>query len=511
MRALLSVSDKTGIVEFASRLSQHGFSIVSTGGTYDVLRQADIVVSPVADITGFPEILDGRVKTLHPSIHGAILARRDLPEHTEQLAQHEITPIDLVVVNLYPFEATIAQPGVSADDAIEQIDIGGPAMARAAAKNFAGVIVVTNPHDYDEVIHRATTGADDQAWRRSLAAKAFAHVATYDSLVASYLVEGDDDFPTELSIGLRHERSLRYGENPQQAAAAYRQLTGEQQGSGVLDATVLHGKELSFNNLLDADAAWQAARIQPERPTVAIVKHNLACGLASRNVLAEAFAAAFAGDPISAFGGIVCLNRPVDTVTAEALNEVFFEVIIAPAFDEEALSILTRKKNVRLLALASSWDAVQREYDVRPIHGGLLLQHQDNVATDVTTWECVTVRQPTEHELRDLAYAWEAARLAKSNAIALAVDSAIVGIGAGQPNRLESVDIAVRKAGQRAHGAALASDAFFPFADGVERAIHEGVTAIVQPGGSVRDKEVVEAANRAGAAMVFTRTRHFRH
>ncbi|MEA2582835.1 MAG: phosphoribosylaminoimidazolecarboxamide formyltransferase / cyclohydrolase [Thermomicrobiales bacterium] len=516
MRALLSVYDKTGIVEFARKLIGAGWEIVSTGGTLSALRAAGIPALAVAEVTGFPEILDGRVKTLHPKIHGGLLARRDLPDHVSALDAHEIVPIDLLAVNLYPFEETVRDPGSAEIDAVEQIDIGGPAMLRAAAKNFAGVIVLTDPEDYGAVADEIEAGTVAPERRRALAAKAFAHVSAYDALVAAYLradQQSGAEWPHEISFAGRQVQTLRYGENPQQRGAAYRRLTVGPSPTGVLDAQQLSGKELSFNNLLDADAAWGAIRGLND-PAAAIVKHTIPCGLATRPELVDAFALALAGDPVSAFGGIVALNRVVDDETATRLAETFFEVIIAPGFDEHALARLSHKKQLRLLVMPDAdenLDVGTGVPDVRPIRGGFLIQDGDDQPTDVAAWRTVTKRSATESECADLRFAWEAVRHVKSNAIVLVKDRAIIGVGSGQPNRIESVMIAVKKAGERATGAVLASDAFFPFADGLEAALAAGVTAAVQPGGSVRDDEVIAAADRAEAAMLFTSVRHFRH
>jgi phosphoribosylaminoimidazolecarboxamide formyltransferase/IMP cyclohydrolase len=516
VRALLSVYDKTGIVEFAQALSAAGWDIVSTGGTLKTLRDAGIRAVPVADITGFPEILDGRVKTLHPKIHGGLLARHDLPDHLTALETHEITPINLLAVNLYPFEVTVRDPAISEIDAVEQIDIGGPAMLRAAAKNFAHLIVLTDPTDYTTTLEALSAGEISHDRRRAFAAKAFAHVAAYDTLVASYLrgdQEPESDWPKELSFAGRHIQTVRYGENPQQRGAAYRRLTVGPPPLGVLDAQQLSGQEMSFNNFLDADAAWGAIR-NLDGPAVSIVKHTIPCGLATRPVLADAFDAALAGDPVSAFGGIVALNRIVDVETAAHITQTMFHVIIAPGFAEEAFARLSRKKQLRLLAMPAEGegsDAPSRALDIRPIRGGLLIQDADDQTTDASAWQTVTKREPTEEELADLRFAWEAVRHVKSNAIVLVKDRAIIGVGSGQPNRVESVEIAVKKAGDRAAGSVLASDAFFPFPDGLEAALAAGVTAAAQPGGSVKDTEVIAAADQAGAAMVFTGVRHFRH
>ena len=513
MRALLSVYDKTGIVSVARRLRELGFDLISTGGTFQTLTEAGVPVLSVASVTGFPEILDGRVKTLHPAIHGGLLARQDDAIHQQQLSEHGITPITMLVGNLYPFEATVADPEVERSEAVEQIDIGGPAMLRAAAKNFASVTVVSDPNDYDWIMEALGHGALSSEDRKALAAKAFAHVSAYDSLVSAYLrQDGADGLPIELTFSGRKVQELRYGENPHQQAAAYQRLSAGPAAVGVLAATQRGGKELSFNNLLDADAAWSAVQ-GFDQPAVSIVKHTIPCGLSARPRLDDAFARALAGDPISAFGGIVALNREVDGDTGTNMAKTFFELIIAPDFSDAALEVLRRKSSLRLLEVPrpTGDGPTPRELDVRPITGGLLVQGPDNQPDDPTTWRAVTSRQPTTEEERDLRFAWQAARHVKSNAIVFAKDEAIVGIGSGQPNRLESVAIAARKAGDRAQGAAMASDAFFPFADGIEAAIAAGITAIVQPGGSVRDDEVIAAADAAGITMLFTGTRHFRH
>lgn len=512
VRALLSVYDKSNLIPFAKKLVTLGFELVATGGTATALKGAMLPVTSVESVTGSPELLDGRVKTLHPRIHGGLLARRDRPDHLGQLESQGITPIDVLVSNLYPFEAAVQDMDAPDGDKIEQIDIGGPAMVRAAAKNFASVVVVTDPGDYERVATCLEQGGVPVKLRRKLAAKAFAHVATYDSLVASFLRDDAAGFPDELSVGLRIDRSLRYGENPQQQAAAYRRLVPAGPESGILDAAQLAGPELSFNNLLDADAAWQAAQLQAD-PTVAIVKHTIPCGLASRDALVDAYDAALAGDPVSAFGGIVALNAPVDEATARRLAATLYHIVIAPDFTSGALDVITKRKITRVLKVSNHDSGGQgdRALDLRPITGGVLVQTPDTEADDETAWKVVTMREPTPEQMADLRYAWSAVRLVKSNAIVLAANSAVVGVGAGQPNRLESVDIAVRKAGERARGAALASDAYFPFADGIERAIRAGVTAVIQPGGSVRDAEVIAAAEAASIAMVMTGTRHFRH
>jgi phosphoribosylaminoimidazolecarboxamide formyltransferase/IMP cyclohydrolase len=513
MRALLSVYDKTGIAALGHGLVDLGYEVISTGGTLAELQAAAVPVTAVSDVTGFPEILDGRVKTLHPHIHGGLLARRDDSAHMSALQAHGISPIDVVAANLYPFAETVARPGVSLSGALEQIDIGGPAMIRAAAKNFPGVAVLTDPADYTSALEDLRHGPLSAERRRALAAKAFAHTAAYDAVVAEYLRD-PQDWPLEVTFAGRLTRTLRYGENPQQRAAAYQRLQAGEPAQGVLEAEQLAGKELSFNNLLDADAAWNAVRGFSE-PAVAIVKHTIPCGLSERADLATAFDEALRGDPVSAFGGIVALNRPVDGETARRMAEIFFEVVVAPGFDDETIETLGKRKALRLLRMptpsASTADGTASSWDARPIAGGLLVQTPDCAPADASSWRVVTAREPGSREMADLAFAWHAVRHVKSNAIVLVRDRALTGVGSGQPNRLESVRIAVDKAGDRAAGSVLASDAFFPFPDGLEAAIAAGVTAAIQPGGSVRDEAVIAAADRAGLAMVFTGTRHFRH
>jgi phosphoribosylaminoimidazolecarboxamide formyltransferase / IMP cyclohydrolase len=514
MRALISVYDKRGAAVFAAGLAALGWEVVSTGGTLAALLAADVPAVAVGEVTGFPEILDGRVKTLHPRIHGGILARRDLPAHADQLAAHGIGGIDLVAVNLYPFEATVADPGVTETAALEQIDVGGPAMLRAAAKNFPYVVPICDPADYDPVLAALGAGGLTGSDRRALAAKAFAHTAAYDAAVAGWLLgPAPERWPGEVALAGRKAFDLRYGENPHQRAAAYRRVAPGGGSGGVLDAERVAGKELSFNNLLDADAAWAAVRPFAGEPgaAVAIVKHTIPCGLAQRGTAADAFAAALAGDPVSAYGGIVASTRPIDAETARAIADRFFEVIVAPGFEAEALEALGRKRALRLLRMPEEVDEPVPQWDFRPVDGGLLLQDPDDRDDDAAIWRPATRRAPTPEELDDLRFAWRAVRAVKSNGIALARDRMLVGVGSGQPNRVESVRIALRGAGGRAAGAVLASDAFFPFADGLEEAARAGVRAVVQPGGSVRDEEVVAAAEAAGVAMLFTGVRHFRH
>ncbi len=508
MRALISVYDKTGVVEFARRVAAAGYELVSTGGTHRTLTaEGGLSVRQVADVTGSPEILDGRVKTLHPVIHGGLLARRESPEQMSELADHGIETIDMVVVNLYPFVATVSRPDVTLDDALENIDIGGPTMLRAAAKNFPSVAVVVDPADYDWVSEKLTEGgltADD---RRGLAAKAFRHVSEYDSAVTGYLsTETEEPLPEHMTISLGKVSGLRYGENPHQSGALYAPSGAAL--SGIAGATQLHGRELSYNNLMDADAAWRTVSDFAE-PTVAVVKHNNPCGLASRDSIPEAYELAYEGDTISAFGGIVAFNRTVDAVAAQAMDPVFYEVVIAPGYDDDALAVLQRKRNLRILSIGSAPSG--SALDLRPISGGMLVQGADDISEDPEEWRTVTEREPSAAEMQDLAFAWKAAKHIKSNAIVFAKDRALVGMGAGQPNRVVSVHLSQRIAGDKAKGSVLASDAFFPFADNIELAAEAGVTAIVQPGGSVRDEEVIAAADKAGLAMVFTGVRHFRH
>ena len=509
MKALISVYDKTGVVELARVLQEAGYGLVSTGGTHRALTDAGLTVEQVSDVTGAPEMLDGRVKTLHPVVHGGVLARRDLPEHMGELEERDIETIDVVVGNLYPFEATVSREGVSDQDVLENIDIGGPTLLRAAAKNHPAVTVVVDPADFGWVAERIRAGGTSLEERRRLAATAFAHVAFYDSLVAAWMRGPDDPFPKELSIGVRRvSGELRYGENPHQRGALYADAPGR---GGVVNAEQLHGKELSYNNILDADAAWRAANEFGDQ-AVSVIKHTNPCGLAVHPEQAEAYRRAFDGDPVSAYGGILGFNRPVTGEAAEALRRVFFEVIVAPGYEDGALEILQKKRDLRILRVPeAAAPSMGQPLQVVRVSGGLLLQTPDAIAEDAGSWAVVTQRAPSETELADLDFAWRAAKHIKSNTIVLAKGRALIGMGAGQPNRLVSVHLAVRAAGDRAARTVLASDAFFPFADGLELAAAAGVTAVVQPGGSIRDDEVIAAADKAGIAMVFTGVRHFRH
>ncbi len=509
MKALISVYDKTGIVEFSRRLAAAGFELISTGGTHRTLSEGGgLAVRQVAEVTGSPEILEGRVKTLHPVIHAGLLARRDSPDHLAELAKHGIDPIDLVVVNLYPFVATVTKSDVTLADALENIDIGGPTMLRAAAKNFPSVAVVVDPADYSWVAEKMARHSLSMEERRDLAAKAFHHVSVYDTAVADYLTATSeaDSLPDKLTLSLKKVAVLRYGENPHQQGGLY--VLGDGPTGGVAGARQLHGREVSFNNLMDADAAWRTVSDFAE-PTAAVVKHANPCGLASHEDQAEAYRRAYEGDSVSAFGGIVGYNRTVTAATAAAMGPVFYEVVVAPGYEPEALKILRKKRNLRLLAVERTGGAPS--YDLRPISGGLLVQTLGAATEDPAEWKTVTNRAPSDAELRDLAFAWKAAKHIKSNAIVFAKDRTLVGTGAGQPNRVVSVHLARRTAGDKSRESVLASDAFFPFPDNIELAAEAGITAIVQPGGSIRDNEVIDAANQSNMAMVFTGVRNFRH
>jgi phosphoribosylaminoimidazolecarboxamide formyltransferase/IMP cyclohydrolase len=509
MRALLSVYDKAGIAEFAQALLGLGADLVSTGGTSRVLQEAGLTVQQVSEMTRFPEILGGRVKTLHPVVYGGILARPGIPEHMAELSQHAIQPIDVVAVNLYPFESTSSKPGVEPEEVLENIDIGGPSMLRAAAKNYPHVVVIADPADYEWVAERLSNRSLSLSERRGLAAKAFQHVAFYDTLVTEWLRGAERTlFPVELTFALRKQADMRYGENPHQQGALY---TNVPTTGGIIRADQLNGKELSFNNIADADVAWSAVCCFVE-PTVVVVKHANPCGLASHPDQVEAYRRAHSCDSTSAYGGIVGFNSPLTAETAEAMSSVFYEVVVAPAYEPGALAILRKKRGLRILKVPEAHGSSKEVFEMRQVSGGVLLQTSDCWDREIlSTWEVATRRKPTDFELADLAFAWNAARWVKSNAIVLARDKVIIGVGAGQPNRLTSVHLALRTAGERASGSVLASDAFFPFADGLELAVQAGITAVVQPGGSIRDGEVVATADQYGVAMLFTNMRHFRH
>jgi phosphoribosylaminoimidazolecarboxamide formyltransferase/IMP cyclohydrolase len=506
-RALISVSDKTGVLVLASALSDAGVSLVSTGSTCQMIRDAGIDVTEVSEVTGFPESLDGRVKTLHPSIHGGILADLRYDSHVAQLAELGIEPFDLVVVNLYPFAATVAS-GAEAAAVVENIDIGGPAMVRAAAKNHHNVAIVVDPADYPDVVTAITSGGTTLDQRRTLAGRAFAHTAGYDAAVATWMQneypQDSSGFIPSLRIAADKLTSLRYGENSHQHAALY----GSHGGAGIAQANQIHGKEMSYNNYVDADAAVRAA-FDHDEPAVAIIKHANPCGIAVGSTIAEAHSRAHECDPVSAFGGVIAANRTITAAAAESIVEVFTEVIVAPGFDPEAVEILTAKKNLRLLMLPNDFERLSRE--IREVSGGFLMQDADRQFAPASDWTLVTGPAADAPMLADLEFAWRACRAVKSNAILLAKDGASVGIGMGQVNRVDSCHLAVNRGGDRVVGSVAASDAFFPFADGLQVLLDAGVSAIVQPGGSVRDDEVIAAAAAAGVTMYFTGERHFFH
>jgi len=514
MRAIISVSDKVGVTDFARGLSQLGFDIFSTGGTKKALAEAGVPVRGVSEITGFPEILDGRVKTLHPVVHGGILARRDLPTHMEELARNNIETIDLVAVNLYPFVQTVSREGVTLEEALENIDIGGPTMIRAAAKNFPGVIVLVDPADYQLVLEKLQKGELDLAERKRLAQKAFQHVAVYDTAISQYLRQDAKELPDVLTIAMNKRFGLRYGENPHQQAAFYaEQSVAGKRNTGITGANQLWGKELSFNNILDADAAWGAVT-DFAAPTVAVIKHTNPCGLASHEDIAEAYNRAFSGDPVAAFGGIVAANRPLTAAMAEAMRSVFYEIVIAPEYQPEALELLKKKKDLRILVaeLPPGYGQDGTGYlDIRRVKGGFLVQDSDSLPEGKVDLKTVTRREPTPEEVQDLLFAWRAVKHVKSNAIVLVKEKTLAGMGAGQPSRIVSARIAMEKAGEKTKGSVLASDAMFPFPDVVEAAAGGGVTAVIQPGGSIRDEDSIKAADKYNIAMVFTGVRHFRH
>jgi phosphoribosylaminoimidazolecarboxamide formyltransferase / IMP cyclohydrolase len=515
MRALLSVSDKRGLVEFARELAALGWEIVSTGGTAAALRREGITVIPIDEVTGFPEMMDGRVKTLHPKIHGGLLGRRDNSEHMAAMREHGITPIDLVAVNLYPFRETVANPKTTFEQAIEQIDIGGPSMLRSAAKNHADVFVVVDPADYPVVLEALKDGltpGGSPGLRRELATKVFAHTAAYDAAILSYLTRSAEAFPATLSLTLEQQQALRYGENPHQRAALY--VTDE---PGLRDMHQLHGKELSFNNLLDVDAAvmalapWQG---REARAACVIIKHTTPCGIALGRNAADAYTRALATDRTSAFGSCVAFNTVVDSAAAEAMRDLFVEVVVAPRVDEAALAVFQQKKNLRVVELPKFAD--EATLDFKRVRGGFLVQDRfrASAVADESTWTVATTRRPTDAQWNDLRFAWAAAGAIKSNAIILVKDEAAIGIGAGQMSRVDASFLAVHKARQQRHdptAAVLASDAFFPFRDGVDEAAAAGVAAIIQPGGSVKDAEVIAAADEHDLAMILTGMRQFRH
>ena len=518
-RALFSVSDKTGLVEFASALVERGIALVASGGTARALADAGLEASDVSDLTGYPEMMDGRVKTLHPAVHGGILARRDLAAHREAMEANGIAPIDLVVVNLYPFEETVAG-GADRDEAVEQIDIGGPALIRAAAKNHEFVVVATDPEDYEGIVRELAEndGRTTLDFRRCLAAAAYARTASYDAAISQWFArEVDIPFPRHIAFGGTRAEVLRYGENPHQEAALYRTPPGR---AGAASATPVQGKALSYNNLGDADAAFELVA-EFDRPAIAIIKHANPCGAAVADTLAEAYARALACDPVSAFGGVIAANRKIDEATARAITEIFVEAAIAPEIDEAARAVFAEKPNIRVLTTGAMPDATGPGLAIRSVAGGLLVQDRDGGRAGETELRIATKRAPTDAERRDLLFAFAVAKHVKSNAIVFARGGATVGIGAGQMSRVDSTRIAALKAADVAReageaqpgtiGSAVASDAFFPFADGLIAAAEAGATAVIQPGGSIRDDEVIAAADERGIAMVFTGRRHFRH
>ncbi len=508
-RALISVSDKEGVAEFAQKLSELGFEILSTGGTKKMLEESGIPVIGVSEVTGFPEILEGRVKTLHPMIHGGLLAKFAEPSHKLQLEEHQIQPIQLVCVNLYPFQQTIANPNVSVEDAIENIDIGGPAMLRASAKNHEYVTVVVDPADYETILTQLKeNGKVQHETRRRLAAKVFRHTAAYDAMIAEYMTKlTAEETPEKLTVTFELKQPLRYGENPHQQAAFYKKPLSSE--ASIAYANQLHGKELSYNNINDADAALQIVK-EFNEPAAVAVKHMNPCGVGIGNTTVEAFSKAFAADPVSIFGGIIAFNREIDGETARKLYEIFLEIIIAPSFSEEALTILTGKKNLRLLTIPFNSNE-RKEKRLTSIEGGLLIQSYDQFTLNEATISVPTDRVPTNDEWEALKLGWKVVKHVKSNAIVVNNAEMTLGIGAGQMNRVGAANIALEQAGDRAVGAVLASDAFFPMSDTVEAAAKAGITAIIQPGGSVRDEDSIKKANENGIAMVFTGVRHFKH
>jgi phosphoribosylaminoimidazolecarboxamide formyltransferase/IMP cyclohydrolase len=514
-RALISVSDKTGVLEFAKGLAQYDIEILSTGGTAKMLREAGLSVKDVSEFTGFPEMLDGRVKTLHPKVHGGLLGMRGNPEHVAKMKEHGIEPIDIVVVNLYPFEATVAKEGCTLEDAIENIDIGGPTMLRSAAKNHPDVTVIVDHADYGKVLAEMaeTGGAVSRETNFGLAVKVFQHTAAYDGAISNYLGarlgQKPVEYPATFTIQVKKSQDLRYGENPQQSAAFY--VEKEVAEPCVSNAVQLQGKELSFNNIIDLDAAIETVKEFNDRPAAVIIKHTNPCGAALGDTPLVAYLKARECDPASAFGGIVGFNRPVDGAAAKELSSTFLEAIIAPGYTEEALEIFKAKKNVRVMRTPDIASFARKGYDLKKVVGGLLVQGRDLGMVNASDCRLVTERRPTLAEYEALDFAWRICKHVKSNAIVFTSKDQTVGIGAGQMSRVDSSRIAVQKAQLPTKGTVLASDAFFPFRDGVDAAAEAGVTAIIQPGGSVRDEEVIQAANEHGIAMVFTGMRHFRH
>ncbi|MDD4178822.1 MAG: bifunctional phosphoribosylaminoimidazolecarboxamide formyltransferase/IMP cyclohydrolase [Candidatus Margulisbacteria bacterium] len=512
--ALISVYDKTGLALFAKELKGLGFEIISSGGTAKFLREKGIKVTEVAKITKYPHMFDGRVKTLHPMIHGGILADRTNPKHLKEIKKYKITPFDIVACNLYPFEEVTSRKNFTHEEAIENIDIGGPTMVRASAKNHKNVAIVVDPSDYKKLIEElAAEGKISKLTKELLALKAYKHTAQYDALIVRYLsgkLEGQEEFPSELSILLEKIQDLRYGENPHQKAAFYRERGARGEGR-ITEAVQLHGKELSFNNIVDMEAAWNCANYFAD-PTVVIVKHTNPCGVAKADTLVAAYKMALACDPVSAFGGIVAANRRIDELTAKEVSQLFVEVIIAPSYTPKALDILKGKQNIRIMEMGEkSINKPFKGFDYKRISGGLLVQEPDIAQLGINEIKVVTKREPTMAEMEDLFFAWGVAKYVKSNTIVYAKDGRTIGVGAGQMSRIDSAEIAIKKAKGNVKGTVLASDAFFPFPDVVELAAKAGVTAIIQPGGSKNDQLSIDKANEAGIAMVFTGRRHFKH
>lgn len=511
-RALISVSDKTGVIDLAKELASLDIEILSTGGTAKTLADAGVKVTNISDITGFPECLDGRVKTLHPKVHGGLLAIRSNPEHMKQIEELGIEPIDIVVINLYPFKQTIAKPGVELEEAIENIDIGGPTMLRAAAKNYQDVAVVVDPADYGRVLEELKKeGEVSKPTKFKLAYKVFEHTSHYDTLIAKYLREqiGEETFPQTLSLTFEKAQDMRYGENPHQSAVFYKEV-GANEGC-ITAAKQLHGKELSYNNVNDANGALELLK-EFDMPTVVAVKHANPCGVASGKDIYEAYVRTYEADPVSIFGGIIAVNREIDTRTAEEINKIFIEIVIAPSYTEGALKILTQKKNIRVLELSTLASKIPAgTYDMKKVAGGLLVQNYNTELLHREELKFVTEVKPTEEQLEDLIFAMKVVKHTKSNGIALAKELQTLGVGPGQTNRIMAAKIAIEYGGEKTKGAVMASDAFFPFSDCVEAAAAAGIKAIIQPGGSVRDQDSIDASNKHGIAMVFTGMRHFKH
>ncbi|MBR5525518.1 MULTISPECIES: bifunctional phosphoribosylaminoimidazolecarboxamide formyltransferase/IMP cyclohydrolase [Brochothrix] len=510
-RALISVSDKTGILELVEQLIALDFEIISTGGTKTLIAEAGLPVIGIEEVTEFPEMLDGRVKTLHPAIHGGLLARRDDASHMAAIAEHNIALIDLVIVNLYPFQETITQPDVALSDAIENIDIGGPSMLRSAAKNHASVTVIADAADYEHVLAEYRELGDTTfATRQRLAAKVFRHTAAYDALIAGFLTEVvGEEYPEKLTLTYNRKQALRYGENPHQSASFYAEPIVKH--ASLVSAEQLHGKELSYNNIRDADAALHIVQEFETECAVVAVKHMNPCGVGLGETIEQAFLKAYEADPTSIFGGVLAFNREIDLATAQPLSDMFLELLIAPSYSSEALALLSKKKNIRLLKMPIYNTSVASDYVKTSVAGGLLVQQADEIDEDPTTWEVVTTVQPTTEQLAALAFQWKVVKHIKSNAIVIGDDSQTVGVGAGQMNRVGSAKIAFEQAGDRTVGAVMASDAFFPMPDTIEEAAKVGIVAIVQPGGSMRDQESIDEANKHGISMVFTKIRHFKH